>query len=90
MRMAKRPAIIKRMLRAKDQLRDLGASGENDVDGVLMWDSSPKDVDTALGYGRRIAYESENRGLRLCSSLQQYDYGNMTMVGGCDENDGGG
>ena len=32
-----------------------GASGESGVDGVLMWDSSPKDVDTVPGYGRRIA-----------------------------------
>lgn len=46
--------MINSMLRAMDQLRDLGAS-ESGVEEALMRDSSPKDVDTAQGYGRRIA-----------------------------------
>jgi hypothetical protein len=36
MRIAKRPAMINRMLRAMDQLRDLGARGESDVEEALM------------------------------------------------------
>ena len=47
-RMAKKPARIKRMLRAMDQLMDFGESAESEAEAVLMKDS-PKDVDTVPG-----------------------------------------
>jgi hypothetical protein len=54
MEMAKRPARMRRMLRAMDQLMALGARAES-ADGVVLMKGPPNEVVTRSGNGRRIS-----------------------------------